>query len=397
MEAMIIGGGVAGPVTALALRRIGWNVTIHEAYTDPAGDVGSFVSLGANGLRALDAIGAGDAVTARGTAIPLLRLWSGRGRLLGEAPRGRVTLMRGHLVETLRDLAIDAGARLVTGRRLQDVRNGVATFADNTRTAGDSRTTSRETGQPGSGHRHVGQPATADLIVGADGVHSRMRTIVDPDAPAPVYAGLWIISGRSTHPVEPGAFNLMLGSKATFVYTATAAGTLWSAQVPARTRPAASLDHESLLELYHGDRGPAARIIEHTDQWHPFTVLRRLPSAPRSHRDAMVLLGDAAHPIGAGQGASLAIEDAVVLAKCLRDRATVTDALAAFDRLRRPRTDRMLKATGVNSDAKIAGPLAARVRDVLMPVLFRRFAARGSAWMYDYDVEWQTPVTTAPA
>lgn len=98
----------------------------------------------------------------------------------------------------------------------------------------------------------------------------------------------------------------------------------------------------------------------------------------------MVVLGDAAHPMGAGQGANLAVEDAVVLAKRLRD-----------EQLRRPRTDQMLKAAGANRDAKVAGPVAARLRDVTMPLLFKRFAQRGSAWMYDYDVAWNA--ASAPA
>ncbi|MET7392746.1 NAD(P)/FAD-dependent oxidoreductase [Dactylosporangium sp. NPDC005572] len=362
MRAVVIGGGVAGPVAALALRRVGWDVTVYEAYADPAGDVGSFVSLGANGLRALAAVGARDAVAARGTAIPLLRLWSGRGRLLGEAARERVTLMRGHLVETLRDLAVAAGAEVVTGRRLVDVRDDRAVLDDGTR---DS----------------------ADLVVGADGIRSRLRTIVDPQAATPVYAGLWSVGGRSTHPVEPGAFNLTFGAKATFVHAAAAHGTLWTAQFPAPAAPARPPTAEELIAAFAGDRSPAARVIERTDQWHPFTVFRQLPATPAVHRGALVLIGDAAHPIGAGQGASLAIEDAVVLAKCLRDGQT----LEAFAALRAPRTARMLRTAGANVDAKVAGPLAARVRDVMMPLLFRRFAAKGSAWMYDYDVEWATP------
>jgi len=377
MRAMIIGGGVAGPVAALALRRVGCDVTVYEACTDPAGNVGSYVSLSANGLRALEVIGARAGVAASGTEIPLLRLWSGRGKLLGEAQRGRVTLMRGHLVETLRNLAAEAGVEIVTGRRLRDLADGVATFTSTGR-ATDSQDADLE--------------ATADVIIGADGIHSRLRTVIDPDAPAPSYAGLWTIGGRSTHAVEPGAFNLMFGARATFIHAATSSGTLWTAQVPAGTRPTVPLDRAALLALYAGDRGPAAAIIEQTDQWHPCTVMQSLPSMPRIRRDNMILIGDAAHPIGAGQGASLAIEDAVILAKCIRDRDSVAAALDSFELVRRPRTDKMLKAAGANHDAKVAGPFAARVRDVMMPVFFRRFAEKGGAWMYDYDVEWQTPV-----
>ena len=371
MEAMVIGGGVAGPVAAIALRRIGWDVTVHEAYTDPAGDVGSFVSLGDNGLRALDAIGCRDGGRARGTALPLLRLWSGRGRQLGEAARGRVTLMRGHLVETLRELALEAGAKMVTGHRLVDVEAGTATFAD-------------------------GGSAGADLIVGADGIHSRLRRVIDPGAPVARYAGLWTVGGRSAHQVEPGAFHIMFGAKATMVSAPTADGTLWAAQVPAARPPAQTPGPEELAALFAGDRGPAAELIRRTGSWHPRTVMQAMPGGvPRWHRDGMVLLGDAAHPMGAGQGANLAVEDAVVLAKCLRDAPAVDAALARYEELRRPRTDRMLKVAGANRDAKVSGPVAARLRDVMMPFFFKRFAEKGGAWMYDYDVEWNA--VSAPA
>ena len=366
-KAIVIGGGVAGPVAAIALRRIGWDATVYEAYTDPAGDVGSYVSLGANGLRALDAVGARAAVAAVGTEIPLLRLWSGRGKLLGEAARGRITLMRGHLVEALRQEAVTAGVRLVTGRRLE-------TAADLAALRGD-----------------------ADVVIGADGIHSTLRRIIDPQAAAPEYAGLWTIGGHSTHPVEPGSFNLTFGARATFVHAATRHGTVWTAQVPERAQPERPLDREGLLALYAADHGPARAVIEATDAWHPFTVMRQLPSPPVTAREDLVLIGDAAHPIGAGQGASLAIEDAVLLAKCLRDHHSPSTAVGTFETLRRSRTAKMVKAAGANLDAKVAGPFAARARDVMMPFFFKRFAEKGSAWMYDYDVEWNTPLTPATA
>ncbi|WP_327008912.1 FAD-dependent monooxygenase [Dactylosporangium sp. NBC_01737] len=346
-------------------------MTVFEAYADPAGDVGSFVSLGDNGLRALDAIGCRAAVAARSIELPLLRLRSGRGKQLGEASRRRVTLMRGHLVETLRGLAEEAGARIVTGRRLVDAAGGTATFAG-------------------------GGTESADLIVGADGIHSRLRTVIDPDAPVPGYAGLWTVGGRSAHPVEPGAFTIMFGAKATMVSAPTADGTLWAAQVPADRPPAGTPGPEELAALFAGDRGPAAELIRQTTQWHPRTVMQAMPGGVRRwHRDGMLVLGDAAHPMGAGQGANLAVEDAVVLAKCLRDVPSVGAALARYEQLRRPRTDQMLKVAGANRDAKVAGPVAARLRDVMMPLLFKRFAEKGGAWMYDYDVEWNA--VSAPA
>jgi len=97
------------------------------------------------------------------------------------------------------------------------------------------------------------------------------------------------------------------------------------------------------------------------------------------------LVGDAAHHVGAGQGASMAIEDAVVLAREMHRNGTVPDALVSFDELRRVRLRKMAKSASTNRDAKTAGPLAGRMRDLIMPITFNRFYERATGWLYDYD------------
>ena len=107
MEVVVAGGGVSGTATAIALRRIGSDVTLYETHPDPAGQVGAFLSLASNGLRGLKALGCLDQVRQAGFAVTTHRMWSGTGRLLAEVPRGRLsgdplhstTLMRGSLVE----------------------------------------------------------------------------------------------------------------------------------------------------------------------------------------------------------------------------------------------------------------------------------------------------------
>ena len=126
MRAVVAGGGVAGSASAIALARIGADVTVYEAYEDPAGPVGSYVSLAVNGLRALDALGCQPAVQAAGFPVARQRMWSGGGKLLGDVARGRrpedpllsVTIMRADLVTRLRAAALEAGARIVAGQRL---------------------------------------------------------------------------------------------------------------------------------------------------------------------------------------------------------------------------------------------------------------------------------------
>ena len=80
---------MAGTACAVALAATGAEVTLYEAQEDPAGPVGSFLSLAANGLRGLDVLGALDAVRAAGFAVPRQRMWAGNGKLLGDVARAR--------------------------------------------------------------------------------------------------------------------------------------------------------------------------------------------------------------------------------------------------------------------------------------------------------------------
>ena len=99
MRVTVIGGGVAGSAAAIALRRIGAEVTVYEAYEDPAGPVGSYVSLAVNGLRALGALGCLAQVQAAGFPVARHRMWSGRGSCSAmwrgaAAPRTHCTVSR---------------------------------------------------------------------------------------------------------------------------------------------------------------------------------------------------------------------------------------------------------------------------------------------------------------
>ena len=100
-----------------------------------------------------------------------------------------------------------------------------------------------------------------------------------------------------------------------------------------------------------------------------------------------MIIGDAAHPVGAGQGASIALEDAVVLARDLAGAGpeAIPAALAAFDRERQPRAGKMAKMEASNRDAKTAGPVGARMREMIMPHVFNRFFEKATGWLYDFD------------
>jgi salicylate hydroxylase len=384
IRAVVVGGGVAGASCAIALARIGAEVTVYEAYRDPAGPVGSFVSLAVNGLRALDVLGVLAPVQAAGFDVERHRMWSGRGKLLGDVPRGRrscdslhsVTLMRGDLVSILRDEAARSGVRIVTGHRL--ARDFLARDL-----LGQARLDD------------------ADLVVGADGIWSDTRRGLDPGAPEPAYAGLYSVSGISGEvpgvsrcardypggpgPAEPSSWNMIFGRRGAFIYLPAPDGRIWwSAQVcapaPAELTGVTSAD---LAAVFRTEERAGA-ILDAAREVHAATRHHVLAPVPRRHSGDTVLVGDAAHPAGAGQGASMAIEDAVVLAEQLRRDDSVASALASFDEMRRARAGKLAKTAASSNEAKTAGPVAARLRDLIMPVMVPRFYERATAWLYDY-------------
>ena len=94
-----------------------------------------------------------------------------------------------------------------------------------------------------------------------------------------------------------------------------------------------------------------------------------------------------------GQGASLAIEDAIVLAQCLRDLPDPAAAFQAFRALRRERVERVVRHGKRSGDGKAQGAIGAGVRDLVLPMIMRRMATGASLnWIYDYRIDWDAPV-----
>ncbi len=368
MRAVVIGGGVAGSASAIALARIGAEVTVYEAYEDPAGPVGSYVSLAVNGLRALDALGCLEQVQQAGFPVACQLMWSGRGKLLGDVARGRnpqdalhsVTLMRADLVTALREEALRSGARIVTGQRLTGSKDPLT--------------------------------ADADLIVGADGIWSATRRELDPAAPQPAYAKIYYISGTShgaqiRTEISRQGFNWIFAKHGVFIYLPAPDDSIWwTAQVASATPPAdpAAVTLTDLAELFSAEP-QAAAVLRAATGIRAANIGHVLAPVTRRYQGGTVLIGDAAHPVGAGQGASMAMEDAVVLAGELADADSIPAGLAAFDRQRLPRSGKLAKTESANRDAKTAGPVTTRMREMIMPHVFSRFYEKATSWLYDYD------------
>ncbi|SFP71142.1 2-polyprenyl-6-methoxyphenol hydroxylase [Amycolatopsis arida] len=390
-HALIIGGGIAGPVTAMALRKAGLSATVYEAYPTGADDVGAFLTIMSNGLDALRAVDLHELVLEHSFRARRVEFLSGSGKRLGEMPltgeeSGRIgprTLKRATLYRVLHDELRRRGIPIEHGRRLVDAGSTpgggvVATFAD-------------------------GGTAEGDLLVGADGIHSATRALVDPAAPRPRYTGLHSVYGYTrdtTHTAEPNTYRMIYGKRAFFGYTTDPDGeTWWFANTPGPERDRASTTaaqwREFAAGLFTRDRTPAAEIIRSSGEDVIGSNAYDLPSVPAWHRDGMLVVGDAAHAASpnAGQGASMAAEDGVVLAQCLRDLPDVPSAFRAYERLRRERVERLVAASARMGDNKMPGLVKRLVRDALMPRMLARGGSDSAAWLTRHHIEWSEPVS----
>jgi FAD-dependent urate hydroxylase len=392
--ALIIGGGIAGPAAAMALQKAGIESVVYEARPAGADRQGAFLTVGSNGLDALAVLDADTAARTAGFATPWVTLRSGTGKRLGRSRISRSgldgtpshTIKRAGLYRLLRAEASRRGVRVEYGKRLvsaEETGDGVrAVFAD-------------------------GSEATGDLLIGCDGVHSTVRRIIDAGAPDPTYVGLLNTGGFAQGVnvgTEPGSYEMIFGKRAFFGYVAAPDGQVWwFANVPCRDAPTRDETYtpsdddrrRELLHLLAEDAGPAVSLIEATREVMPLSPIHYVPHLPTWRTDRMVLLGDAAHAPSpsSGQGASLSIEDAVVLAKSLRDLPNPREALAHFEAARRPRVERIIKAAARVNSSKAAGPVARVLRDAMLPVVLKLTAdSKAQKEVYDYHVDWDAPM-----
>jgi 2-polyprenyl-6-methoxyphenol hydroxylase-like FAD-dependent oxidoreductase len=397
---LIIGAGIAGPVLAVALQKAGIEAVIYEAYRGDAEGVGAFLGVGLNGLAALRAVDMDAPVLARGFATPRMVIANGNGRVLADMPNGgtladgthAVTISRPDLYAALRSEATRRGIHTEHGKRLVDVEttDGAvrARFAD-------------------------GGTAEGDLLVGADGIHSATRRLIDPAAPQARYVGFLNTGGYARDvdvPGEPGVNYLIFGKRSFFGYIKAPNGEVWwfanppSAGDPDPAALAAIPPQQwkaQLLELFAKDSTPALDAIEHTEHIFAGWATYDMPSVPTWRTDRVVIIGDAAHAVSpsAGQGASMAIEDAVTLAKCLRDIPDVSLAFARYEELRRDRVERIVAQGRRNGDGKTAGPVGRVFRDLFMPIAMRRMFRDGRdpfQWIWRHHIDWDAPVTAQP-
>jgi 2-polyprenyl-6-methoxyphenol hydroxylase-like FAD-dependent oxidoreductase len=395
--ALIIGGGIAGPVLAIALRRAGIAATVYEARREATDHAGSWLALMPNGINALKTLGIDSALGQDAIPVNGIAFHNAAGTRLGGINRrqdpsrygaGTVIMKRWQLHRALREEAWRQGIPIERGKALTEIAltgDGVAArFAD-------------------------GSAAAADFLVGCDGIHSRTRQFVALDAPPPAYTGITGFGGfsRPTPPLPfTGEMEMIFGKRAFCAYFVTPTDEVyWFDNLPWPREPTreeleAVPDAERrnhLLRVHRNDPAPFPEIVRATEGEIGSWIIHDLPPLPTWHRGPVCLAGDAAHataPHGA-QGASLALEDVVVLAKCLRDVPSLDDAFATYHAMRKGRVERQARQARRTGQQNLVGnPVALWLRDRLMQFFLKR-GAGATDWLFDERIDWDDPVRPA--
>jgi len=386
-RAVVIGGGVAGPAAAMFLAADGWEVEIFEAAAKPDDYAGSFLNAATNGLTVLDALDLREPLLCDAHPAPHMIMWSSTGKQLGSVPngpagdpaRGSAVVRRGWLHRVLREGAEDRGIPIRFGARLTGITAEIgavhATFADD-------------------------REESADILIGCDGIGSPTRTHIDAHAPNPQYSGLVGLGGFARGiglPPTPATQHFVFGRRSFFGYLVRADGTVyWFANITASEPSRGSLRDVSgaewldrLRDLHQEDPYPVPQIIDGHDGDLGAYPIYDLSGVPRWSRGRVVAVGDAVHATSpsAGQGASLALEDAQALAMCLREEADHEAAFARYQALRQPRADKVVEyARKINSQKRVSkSRVAVAIRDAMLPLFLKRAANdRSNDWLYNY-------------
>ncbi|MEK6346236.1 MAG: FAD-dependent monooxygenase [Burkholderia sp.] len=389
MKIGIVGGGIGGVALALALQQAG--IEAHVFERAPAfGEIGAGVQMTPNAVKVLHALGLADSLDAVGFLPEAMmgRNWDSARQLFRTPLKAICPRLFG--ADFYHVHRADLHAILS-----RDIKPEHVTF-----NAQCERVTLD--GEQATAHFADGSRFTADLIVGADGIHSAVRASLWGEAPASFTGHMcWrALVPVESHPlpfVSPDA-SFWMGPKAHVVTYYVKGGKAvnivavnesaeWVAE--SWTEPSS---REELLAAYEGWHPDLVELFKLTDSSTTFKwgLFDRDPM-PQWSKGGATLLGDAAHPMlpFLSQGAAMAIEDAYVLAQALTHFERLDEALDAYERERRPRTARVqLEARERGRTYHLASPEEQERRDREMRLEQEKnpnAVGIKAEWVYEYD------------
>jgi 2-polyprenyl-6-methoxyphenol hydroxylase-like FAD-dependent oxidoreductase len=324
--ALVVGGGIGGLSATIALRRRG--VDVHVLELNPRWDVyGVGIIQAANAIRALDELGLAERAVAEGFAMKGSRFRDSQGSLLGEAPAVPVLgpqypamngITRPRLHAIFQDAVKNAGADVrlgVTVERLEQDGDVVhATLTD-------------------------GSELDVDLVIGADGINSLVRSLVFGDELQAEYTGQVVWRYNVPRPADLESLDMYVGKNGKAGVVPLAPDLMYMLFIEAQPPENVKVSHDELAATMRKRLGEFGGLIGELRDSEIVSddavVLRPVESIlvePPWFRGRVVLIGDSAHATSphVGQGAAMAMEDAIVLGEEIGADQSVEDALAAF-------------------------------------------------------------------
>lgn len=367
VQIAIIGGGIGGLTAAIALRQSGFECEVYEQ-TPELLDVGAAIAIWSNAMRVLERLQLAEKILEHAGVVEELRWLDQNGILInhvsiseGRSKLPSVALHRSDLQSTLLHAlpqsSIHLGHTLIDQKQQGD--KMIATFAN-------------------------GLSAEADFLIGADGIHSRVRSQFINDG-EPIYRGYTIWRGTSTTPaaIPPATGIELFGRGKRFGIGPVGPGRTgwWASANTDRT--------DKLNDLFSGWYAPVIELIESTP---PTSILKTIACDREPNKNwgagRMTLLGDSIHPTtpNLGQGGCLAMEDALVLARCFEKYGTREEALRNYERLRHARTAALTKYSRLyGSIGQWENVWARTLRRSSLSLLPEPLAQRLMQIVFDYD------------
>lgn len=397
-RAVIAGAGLGGLTAAVALHQQGWSVTVCERAPELR-PVGAGLAVAANGLRALDVVGIGDAVRGLAAIQGDAAVRRPDGRVLSRTSGEAIVRRFGEPVV----LAVRSALHELLAQRLPDGAIRLGTPASGIESGGEDAPARLLTDDG---------PLEADLVVAADGVDSVLRAALFPRHLRPRFSGFTAWRMLVPAPSEPYIPGETWGRGRVFGVTPLADGRIYAyaadrsrtprLPAPETTPTPTPTEQAELLTLFGSWHAPIPGLIAEAD---PASILHHeiyelAEPLPALHVGRVAILGDAAHAMTPhlGQGACQSFEDAVTLATLVAgtDAQAIPAALSEYTALRRQRTAEIVRRSRrVGAFTQARSRPAAAARDLTVRIADKLF---GDAALRSMDsvLGWQAPTPTAP-